>query len=268
MISENTRKTLDTALKKSGDVLMNHFGKSNKSRIKESISSVVTDADLDSERAIMDILSSGPERYNIITEESGHVDHGSDYTWIVDPLDGTSNFAAGIPWFGVIIALLYHNEPVLAAMYLPADGHLYLAESGKGAWKNGHSIGVSSSSNLEDQLVVYSFDYSPDPLKTKSEMELLARLSSNVRNIRSTNSLYDFCYMTDGRLGAALNQTTKIWDIAAPWLIIRESGGVVTDIDGNEISFDLSSRSFDRNYTIVAAGSGIHPSIMKLIYNN
>lgn len=268
MILENAKKTMNTALKQSGEVLMQYFGKTFTSSMKESISSVLTEADLASERILLEILGSGSGPFNIISEEKGYVDHRSDYTWVVDPLDGTSNFAAGIPWFGIIIALMHHQKPMMAAMYLPADDHLYLAESGKGAWKNGNPIYVTPSTDLKEHLVVYSFDYSPDPEKTKSEMELMARLTSNVRNIRSTNSLYDFCYMTDGRLGAAINQTTKIWDIAAPWLIIREAGGVVTDIHGGAIHFDLSPASFDRNYTIVASGAGIHPSIMKLIKNN
>jgi myo-inositol-1(or 4)-monophosphatase len=232
--------------------------------MKESISSVVTEADLASEQVILEILRSG-ESFNILSEESGYMDQGSDFTWIVDPLDGTSNFAAGIPWFGVIIVLMYKNQPVLAGMYLPVDDHFYLAEAGKGTRKNGDPIRVTESDQLEENLVVYSFDYSSDPEKTKTEMELLARLSSHVRNIRSTNSLYDFCYMTDGRLGAAINQTTKIWDIAGPWLIIREAGGVVTDIHGKDIQFDLSNGTFEKNYTIVASGAGIHSSIMKLI---
>lgn len=267
MISQNDRNTLETALKKSGEVLIKHFGKTHKSEIKESISSVITEADLASEKTILETLMSGPGPYNIITEESGYMDHGSDFTWVVDPLDGTSNFAAGIPWFGIIIALLHMDQVVLAAMYLPADDLMYMAEKGKGAHKNGKPIHVTPSSDLGENLMVYSFDYSPDPEKTKSEMELMARLTSRVRNIRSTNSLYDFCYMTDGRLGAAINQTTKIWDIAGPWLIIREAGGVVCDINGHEITFDLSPGSHDRNYTIVASGAGIYPSIMKLIKN-
>lgn len=265
MISQKDRNTLERALRRSGEILMQHFGRSHKSEMKENISSVLTEADLASERAILDVLGTGPGSHNIITEESGYMDKGSDFTWVVDPLDGTSNFAAGIPWFGVIIALLHQSQPVLAAMYLPADDLLYMAEKGKGATKNGTSIQATPSSDLVENLVVYSFDYSPDPEKTKFELELMARLTSKVRNIRSTNSLYDFCYMTDGRLGAAINQTTKIWDIAGPWLIIREAGGVVCDIHGHEIIFDLSPGSFDRNYTIVASGAGIYSSLMKLI---
>ncbi len=268
MIPENAREILEKALFKGGKVLLSHFGTSHKATVKESISSVVTKADLASEKAILEVLGDTSNPYNIITEESGYLGNGSEYTWVVDPLDGTSNFAAGLPWFGVIVALMWKGEPILAGMYLPVDQDVYLAESGKGAWKNSVPIRTSPSSNLAELLIAYSFDFSADPAKTASEMQLMAMLTSHVRNIRSTNSLYDFCYTSDGRLGAAINQTTKIWDIAAPFLIIRESGGVVTDINGNAINFDLSAESFDRNYTIVAAGTEIHQSIMTIIKNN
>ena len=96
-------------------------------------------------------------------------------------------------------------------------------------------------------------------------MEILKSLSKKVRNIRSTNSLVDFCYTADGRLGATLNQTTKIWDIAVPWLMIREGGGRVTDIQGKEIRFDLSATRFDKNYTILASGAKLHGTLMLTI---
>jgi len=268
MIPKNARKTLENALFEAGKVLLNHFGNSHKAIVKESISSVVTEADLASERAILKVLGETPHPFNIITEESGYIDHGSEYTWVVDPLDGTSNFAAGIPWFGVIIALIWKEVPIVAGMFLPRDNILYMAESGNGAWKNGISIRTTPSLDLAEQLIAYSFDFSSDPDKTTSEMQLMARLTKQVRNIRSTNSLVDFCYTTEGLLGAAINQTTKIWDIAAPWLIIREAAGLVTDIRGNDLVFDLSPQSFDRNYTIVAAGAGNHQSIMNIIENN
>ncbi|MCK5135833.1 MAG: hypothetical protein KAR19_08625 [Bacteroidales bacterium] len=100
----------------------------------KSISSVVTEADIASEKAIIKILDGIPDPYNIITEESGFMDRDSAHTWVVDPLDGTSNFAAGLLWFGIIIALFHESEPVQAAMYLPVENQLYFAESGKGAW--------------------------------------------------------------------------------------------------------------------------------------
>jgi myo-inositol-1(or 4)-monophosphatase len=265
MIPENARETLNHALKKAGEVLLSYFGQQVNAVKKESISSVVTEADLAAEKVILETLERTTIKANIITEETGFIEHGSDYTWVVDPLDGTSNFAAGLPWFGVIIALLHKQTPVLGGMYLPVTGDLYLAEQGKGALKNGEAIRVTRSAKLEDHLVAYSFDFSDTPGKTESEMEILKKLSKRVRNIRSTNSLVDFCYTADGRLGAALNQTTKIWDIAVPWLMIREAGGTVTDIQGREIKFDLSAKAFDQNYTILASGAGLHKLLLKTI---
>jgi len=265
MIPGKARDILHTALRKSGETLMSHLGRTSITTVKESISSVVTEADLASEKVILEILLDTPEPYNIITEESGHIDKGSEFTWVVDPLDGTSNFAAGLPWFGIIIALCYKDIPVLGGMYLPVDKDIYITEQGKGSWKNGKPILLSNKARLEEQLVAYSFDFSDTPGKTESEMEILEKLSKRVRNIRSTNSLVDFCYTADGRLGAALNQTTKIWDIAVPWLMIREAGGKVTDIQGKEIRFELSAKAFDRNYTILASGVGLHKELIKTI---
>lgn len=245
--------------------MKDHLGRTHSATLKESISSVVTEADLASEKAILEILDGAPERYSVITEESGYLDRGSEYTWVVDPLDGTSNFAAGLPWFGVIIALFQGERPILGGMYLPVDQQLYLAEDGGGATRNGELLRTTGSLELSEHLVCYSFDFNTDPGKTRAEMEVLSRLSGQVRNIRSTNSLVDFCYVADGKLGAALNQTTKIWDIAVPWLLIRESGGRVTDIRGNEIQFNLSPEAVNHNYTILASGAGLHEALLKTI---
>ncbi len=265
MIPEKARETLEMALKEAGKVLLSHYGAEMEARVKESISSVVTEADLAAEKEIISILTEAPGSFNIISEETGFLKYDSEYTWVVDPLDGTSNFAAGLPWFGVIIALLHKETPVLGGMYLPLANDLYLAEQGKGAFKNGEPVRASASESMEEHLVAYSFDFSDIPGKTESEMEILKKLSRSVRNIRSTNSLVDFCYVADGRLGAALNQSTKIWDIAAPWLLIREAGGEVSDIDGGEIMFQVSENSVNFNYTIVASGSSLHKELIKTI---
>lgn len=266
MIPAFASTIMQTALKKGGEVLLAHLGRTGKASIKESISSVVTEADLAAEQAILEVLEGAPEAYNVISEEAGYLDRKSDYTWVVDPLDGTSNFAAGLPWFGVIIALFNNDVPVLGGMYLPTANTLYLAEAGEGATRNGEKIELKTGAPLSEHLVAYSFDFSENPEKTRAEMNIMARLSKSVRNIRSTNSLLDFCYVAEGKLGAALNQQTKIWDIAAAWLLIREIGGQVTDILGQEIHFDLSPRAIEQNYTIALSGAGLHQSIMECIH--
>ncbi|MCK5065926.1 MAG: inositol monophosphatase [Bacteroidales bacterium] len=266
MIPEKSREIFQTALKKGGEVLLDHLGRTTQATIKESISSVVTEADLASEQAILKVFDEAPEAFNVITEESGYINNNSEYTWVVDPLDGTSNFAAGLPWFGVIIALFYKETPVLGGMYLPVDQQLYLAEAGGSATRNGEPLHVTPSTDLSEHLVAYSFDFSEDRAKTSSELEIMASLSREVRNIRSTNSLIDFCYVADGRLGAALNQTTKIWDIAVPWLLIRNAGGTVSDIKGREIKFDLSAQAVNLNYTIIASGAQLHKPLLKILH--
>jgi myo-inositol-1(or 4)-monophosphatase len=265
MIPKKSAEILQEALIKGGDVLLRHLGRPTRVTIKESISSVVTAADIASEQAILGVLGNAGLPYNVISEESGHLENRSEFTWVVDPLDGTSNFAAGLPWFGVIIALFRNDIPILGGMYLPVDRQLYLAEAGKGATRNGQPIRTTSSMELTENLVSYSFDFSDIPGKTESETGMLRNLSKKVRNIRSTNSLVDFCYTADGRLGASLNQTTRIWDIAVPWLMIREAGGTVTDIHGAEIRFELSKAASDRNYTILASGVGLHKTLLNTI---
>ncbi len=244
---------------------MENFGKTPKISVKETDGSIVTETDIQSEKIILDILDRHPEQFNIISEECGFLEADSEYTWIIDPIDGTSNFAAGLPWFGVIMALMKDKTPVQAGMYLPLEEQLYYAEKDKGAWRNDKPIRVSKAKKLMDTLLAYSFDHSRDPGKTASEMKLIEKISANVRNIRATNSLVDFCYVADGRIGAVINQTTKIWDIAGPSLIIREAGGSVCDIRKNDHDFNVSAGSISDNYSIIASGGSVHSELLSLI---
>lgn len=267
MDPDRSREILQSALQAAGKELLKYFSNKNIARKKESISSVVTDADFASEKVIFEILETTPCPCNIISEESGFKNRGAAYTWVVDPLDGTSNFAAGLPWFGVIITLFKDNKPIQGGMYLPVENQLFFAEYGEGAFKNDIRISDTDSSVLEEQLIAYSFDYSTDQDKASREMELLLRLSAKVRNIRSTNSLVDFCLVADGSLGGAINQTTRIWDIAASYLLFREMGCVVSDISGKEIDFDLSKKALHQNYTIVASSSKLHRDLIQIIHS-
>ena len=265
MPPEENKKTLIHALRTAGLSLLDHFGRKQNISIKEADGSIVTEADIRSEKIILEILKSHPEHFNIISEECGLLETGAEYTWVIDPLDGTSNFAAGLPWFGVIMALMKGKKPVQAGMYLPLSDQLYYAEEGRGAWRDDQAIRVSHAGRLKETLLAYSFDHSRDPGKTTAEMGLLGRIAAHVRNIRSTNSLVDFCYVADGRFGGVINQTTKIWDIAGPSLIIREAGGSVCDILKQELDFEVSAGSYPRNYSIVASAPSVHQELLSLI---
>ncbi len=256
---------LSEVLHEAGKMLMTGFGPATRITTKENQSNVVTESDFKSEEIIRQMISSKYPMHNLLGEEHGFEDKKSPYTWIIDPLDGTSNFAAHIPWFGVLIALMEKELPVLAGAYLPVSDEIYIAESGNGVTKNGVAIRVTEERNLKNLLCCYAMDFSEDISKAEQELQIVRSLVQNCRNIRSTNSLLDFCMVADGRLGAALNQTMKIWDIAAPQLIIEEAGGKITDIQGNKIKYDLSVNVLTQNFTAIAASPAVHTKILNLI---
>lgn len=198
-------------------------------------------------------------------EETGNQNRNSEFTWVIDPLDGTSNFAAGLPWFGVIICVLKNSVPVMSGCFLPVQNEIYFAEKGKGATRNGEKITVSAETELKNILAAYSLDYSDEPGKTESETKVIGNLVKNIRNLRGTNCLIDFCYTADGKLGACINQTTKIWDIAGPILIIEEAGGIVTDLRGNSFKFNLDETNYNRNFSIVGSNRFLHSELLKIV---
>lgn len=253
------------ALWEAGDILMGYFGNITSYEVKESQSSIVTKADFEAEKKIVEIISENFPEHNILGEETGFQNRNSEYTWVIDPLDGTSNFTAGIPWFGVIICVLKNSVPIMAGCHLPHQLKIYFAEKGKGAKINTEKIKVTNETDLKNILAAYSLDYSDEPGKMERESKIMSRLVQNIRNLRSTNCVIDFCYTADGKLGACINQTTKIWDIAGPALIIEEAGGKVTDILGNPLDFNIDENNYDRNFTMVASNQILHPKVIQII---
>ncbi len=252
-------------VKSAGEVLLQHFGSGGRVRVKENQASIVTDADLASERIILSKIRARHPDHGIVAEESGFAAGTGGFTWVVDPLDGTSNFAAGIPWFGVILALLEGNVPVVGAMYLPVSDTLYTCEKGGGVFRDGVRVSVSGATELSTVLCAYGLDPSEDAARTAREVRTLEKVVRGVRNVRSTNSLVDFCYTLDGRLGACVNRSSRIWDIAASCLMFPEAGGLLTDARGDGIVFLLDGEVTARSYSVVGANPALHASLMDLI---
>jgi myo-inositol-1(or 4)-monophosphatase len=257
--------TITKALLSSGKILMDSLGKLTEIKEKQDQSNVATQADLDSERNIVAIIEKKFPSHNILAEETGFRNKFSEYTWVIDPLDGSSNFAAGLPWFGILIAVMKDYKPIAAGIYLPFYDLIYGAEKGKGAFRNKERINVTNAIELRNVLFSYSLDYSEDISKTDMESKIIKELVNNTRNLRAVNSVVEYCYVADGRIGGCINQTTHIWDIAAPDLIIREAGGVVSDISGSEIDYRFSNSDYGRNFTFVASNKELHPKVLGLI---
>src|SRR5262245_60248424 len=141
-----------------GQLLLGEFGRATAAVQKADLSNVVTAADLASERLIVQAIRRHHPAHSIIAEETGCDLRDSEFIWVVDPLDGTSNFAAGIPWFGVLIALLRAGQPALGVLHLPASGDLYCAERGGGAFRNGRRISVTTEPLLSNVLWAWGMD--------------------------------------------------------------------------------------------------------------
>jgi len=259
------KQTLLDGAQIGGQVLMAHFGRIQDYQVKEHQSSIVTAADLASECEILALLRKRFPNHGIIAEEAGYIPGTADFTWVVDPLDGTSNFAAGLPWFGVLLAVLQQQRPIMATMFIPCLNLLYFSQLGQGVFCNEQAVGVSQVQELKNILCAFGFDGAVSAAELRQQAELLCRLASRVRNFRSTNCLLDMCFTVDGRLGACLNLNTKIWDIAPLGLMLPEAGGRLTDLNGNSIEFSLDRESFDRNYTILGANPVLHAQLLELI---
>jgi myo-inositol-1(or 4)-monophosphatase len=159
---------------------------------------------------------------------------------------------------------LHKGVPVIAAMYLPVDDVLYFAQAGQGVTRNGQRITVSKERDLQNVLCAFGFDPTSGR-RSRRAVELLLRVSGAVRNTRTTNSLVDFCYTLDGRLGACINLKTMIWDIVPVALMLPEAGGKFTDVTGEKIRFGLDAKVAEREYAILGASRLLHGKLLKVV---
>lgn len=250
-------KTLTEALKIAGKELLKHFGKQNEFTEKESQSSIVTKADLKSDSIIVGMIRDKYPSHNIISEESGYVNNRSKYTWVIDPLDGTSNFASAIPWFGVLIAFFEDNHPVMGGAYLPVSDQLCLAIKGKGAFLNGRSFTMMKNNGLRNSLFSFNVDFTEDNNLLNDSMLIYRNLVNATRNIRCTNSLVDFLYVAEGKFGGVINLFTKVWDISALGLIIEEAGGRMRYTNNKDIKFIFDKNILSANFPVMAGSAEI-----------
>lgn len=263
------KKTVIECVRTAGKLLLDRQGTIPEIHAKDgNISNIVTEADIASEKCIIEIIRGKFPAHNIISEEAGFLKGNSEYTWIVDPLDGTANFAAGLPWFGVMVAVLKGKTVMTGAMYIPSTDTLYFSEKGKGVLRNNVKVHVSGETDLKNILCSYGMDCSNDESKTAREVTLMRRLVENVRNIRVTNSLVDLGFTVDGRFGGCINCSTKIWDIAPALLMFEEAGGMISNMNGSRIEFELDENILKKEFPILGSSKILHPKLLKLINSN
>jgi len=259
------KKTILSALKMAGRIHIQYFGNVHEIYQKGDPSQIVTKVDLESEQVIIETIKKKFPDHQIISEENGFSFADSEYTWIIDPLDGTSNYTSGIHWFGIMISVLKAMKPIVAAISLPLSKSFYFAELNAGAFLNNQRIKVSPDKELRDTLVAYSLDYSEEKKKFDRDISIFSSIVKHSRNVRSTNSLVDYCYTAEGKFGACINLTNKIWDIAAPMLLIKEAGGIVTDIEGNDLDLTIDQSNYSKEFACVCSNHVLHRQLIEII---
>ncbi len=234
------------AAEEAGGILLGHLGHVRGLRLKAS-KNPVTAADLAAERCIRRLLHSRFPDIGFLAEEGGGVRSRGD-RWIVDPLDGTVGFIAGLPFFGVSIALERRGTIEAGVILLPRLGELFVAERGRGAWLDGRRLRVSRTADLADCVIALWHDdtvWRDRPLR-----ERIARLALRVRSLRIFGAAFSLAYVAAGRLDGYWEQSACPWDVAAGALLVSEAGGRVTDGKGNPFE--------PEHPTILATNGRIH----------
>jgi myo-inositol-1(or 4)-monophosphatase len=204
---------LEDILRQAGELLLATQAERQEVEFKIRHSDLVTAADRAAEELIINAITTAYPRDGIVSEEAGFRASASGRTWVIDPLDGTANFAAGLPDFGVIIGILQQDQPIVGGMYLPAFDMLYLAEHGSGATRNGTRIAVTEATELRDVLIDQSFHFRDDPDRMEREMRIFRAVWPQVRGVRSSGCLRYLAQLAEGQIGAFIANELGLWDL-------------------------------------------------------
>jgi myo-inositol-1(or 4)-monophosphatase len=224
------------AAQEAGKILRKYHGKPVEMRVKGK-RNLVTEADLLSESKILEIIKSEFPSHGILSEEAGSSNEGAEYTWIIDPLDGTNNFYFGIPLFCVNIALARRGDVVMGLTYDPLRNETFYSVKGKGAHLNGKKIKVSAIKTLDKASIGVDLGYNAG--RSKDLLDIAVRLFPQIHCLRLTgSSALGLAYVACGRYSLYFHKFLFPWDVASGLLMIRESGGEVTGYDGEQAGID------------------------------
>lgn len=251
------KEILSTALEivdKAGNILLKYFRSDAVAyETKTNSSDIVTVADKETEKFVIEKLKKRFPSHGIISEESLPVNSTSPWQWIIDPLDGTTNFSKGLPIFNISIGIEKDGVPVVGVIYAPYLEELFFAVKDEGAYFNGNRINVSDTSLLEESVVATGLPYDKK-VNPDNNLEEVALIAPEVRGLRRLGSAaLDLAYVAAGFFDAYWELDLKHWDVAAGILLVREAGGEVFNLRVN------------RNYSILAANTIISHKILSLL---
>ena len=238
-----------------GVELSRRFGRLKQVREKGLCGDLVTEADLAAEAVVLDLLQRETPEIGVLAEESGRRPAPGDLEWCVDPLDGTTNYAHGFPFFSTSIGLTWKGIPLLGALAAPALRELYWAAPGLGSWCNGQALAVTACERLEDALLAtgFAYDRSTRLDNNYAEFAYFTHCTHGVR--RAGAAALDLAYVAAGRLDGYWERGLSPWDLAAGVVLVEQAGGLVTSYDGKALQLP-SGR-------IIASGPAIHPALVQ-----
>ena len=244
------------AARKAGGILKENLHGTREITYKGDIN-LVTEMDTRSERAVVGTLRASFPDHGIIAEEETTIRNGSGYTWIIDPLDGTTNYAHGYPCFSVSIALEHEGDVITGVVYDPMRDELFTAQKGQGAYLNGKRIKVSIVDTLIKSLLATGFPYDRK-VSEKNNLDYFHDLLMASQEVRRDGSAaLDLCSVAAGRFDGFWELKLKPWDVAAGSLIVCEAGGRVTDLSGN--TFDIFADE------VLASNGIIHGQMVEIL---
>ena len=245
--------------KEAGELIRNAFGKTQSVEFKTNELNLVTETDKASEKLITNFIRKKYPSHGILAEEGSEANKSAEYLWVIDPLDGTTNFAHGLPIFSVSIGLQKNGETIAGVVYDVNRYIIYSAEKGSGSFENKNRINVNKNANLGHSMLVTGFPYNVKENPDKC-YERFIEFLKNTRAIRRLGSAaIDFCYVANGVFEGFWEVSLHPWDVCAGKLIVEEAGGLVTDFDGKEI--DIYSKR------ILCSNGLIHQKMIDVMKN-
>jgi len=251
---------LDVAIeagKKAGSILLDYTKSGFRIEHKNPIN-LVTDADHAAERCVIDHIHTQFPTHGFLAEEQGRIEQSpSPYLWIIDPLDGTTNFAHGFPAYCVSIGLEYRGRCVLGVVFDPSRDDLFTAIEECGAQLNGHPIHVSNANTLDNSLLVtgFAYDIRESP---RNNLDHFAKFALKAQGLRRTGSAaLDLCYVAAGRFDGFWEVKLNPWDMAAGSILVKEAGGRLTDFLGRDLSL--------YGQELVASNGHIHQAMLTVL---
>lgn len=249
-------KIASEAAKTAGKMLLKKYGRVN--IIYKSDNSVVTEADLEADSYIVKEIEDNFPSHSILSEESGEKDKSSDYVWIIDPLDGSSNYSTNNPFFAVSLGLRYKKNTILGVVYFPIQDELFFASKEKGAFLNGNRITVNEFATVDKSFI--AFGNGRDQRSKEEIIKIYSFLKIRNNVVRQVGSpALGLSFVAAGRFGAFIMTGVNAWDAFAGALIIQEAEGIVTDFYGHPFNKE--------SLNIIASSPSLHSELQTNFVN-